>query len=193
MQEREVEKTSRAFSNIDAVFMNAPQFILNPIYDGIGLNRIPDEVLRHENQIVIGLLVSTGGYPLAYSIFCGSRYEGFTMLPVVEDFVMRFNLKDFVVVADSGLMTKKNITLLQSGRYKYILGAHVRNEAKTVREWILSQEKEEGVFHEYEKRHSIPDTDSEDSKTMRTVKERLIITYSGDSQDDTNSHNEDTT
>lgn len=133
-----------------------------------------------ENQIVIGLLVSAGGYPLAYSIFCGSQYEGFTMLPVVEDFVTRFNLKDFVVVADSGLMTKKNITLLQSGRYKYILGARIRNEAKTVREWILSREKEEGVFHEYEKRHSIPDTDSEDSKAMRTVKERLIITYSGD-------------
>ena len=47
MQEREVEETSRAFSNIDAVFMNAPQLILNPIYDGIGFNHIPDEVLRH--------------------------------------------------------------------------------------------------------------------------------------------------
>lgn len=41
------------------------------------------------------------------------------------------------------------------------------------------KKKEEGAFHEYEKRHSIPDTDSEDSKAIRTVKERLIITYSG--------------
>ena len=52
-------------------------------------------------------------------VFCGSQNEGFTMIPVVEDFVTRFHLKDFVVVADSGLMTKKNVTLLQSGKYKY--------------------------------------------------------------------------
>ena len=52
-------------------------------------------------------------------VFYDSQYEGFTMIPVVEDFVTRFHLKDFVVVADSGLMTKKNVTLLQSGKYKY--------------------------------------------------------------------------
>ena len=34
--------------------------------------------------------------------------------------------------------TKKNITLLQRGRNKYILDMRVRNEAKTGREWILS-------------------------------------------------------
>ena len=87
-----------------------------------------------ENQIVIGLLVSAGGYPLAYSVFCGSKYEGFTMIPVVDDFVKRFQLEDVVVVTDSGLMTKKNVLLLQTGKYKYILGARIRNEAKEIRE-----------------------------------------------------------
>ena len=49
------------------------------------------------------------------------------------------------MVADSGLMTKKNVQLLQTGKYKYILGARIRNEAKEIREWILSQEKEENT------------------------------------------------
>ena len=243
IQDQEVKETQRAFANIDSVFMNAPQLILNPIYDSIGFDRIPDDVLRHlviaricqpmsklatvdylrshfnedtsldqiyyymdklyntqqetvqqisvehtrrilggsigivfydcttvyfesfirdklcepgfskdgkskENQIVIGLLVSAGGYPLAYSVFCGSQYEGFTMIPVVDDFVKRFHLEDVVVVADSGLMTKKNVQLLQTGKYKYILGARIRNEAKEIREWILSQEKEENTYPE---------------------------------------------
>lgn len=117
-----------------------------------------------ENQIVVGLLVSVGGYPLAYSVFCGSQYEGFTMIPVVEDFVKRFNLEDFVVVADSGLMSKKNLALLQSGGYKYILGARIRNEAADIREWILSNEKLEKIY--YEQRKSTGD--------------RLIVTYSED-------------
>ena len=60
-------------------------------------------------QVVLGLLVSDGGYPLAYSVHEGNKYEGHTMLPVVKDFVKRFNLSDFVVVADSGLMSKENI------------------------------------------------------------------------------------
>ena len=64
-------------------------------------------------QVVLGLLVSDGGYPLAYSIHEGNKYEGHTMLPVVKDFVKKFNLKDFVVVADSGLMNKENIAELE--------------------------------------------------------------------------------
>ena len=275
VQDRELQETERAFANIDSVFMNAPQLILNPIYDSIGFNRIPDEVLRHlviaricqpmsklatvdylkshfnedtsldqiyyymdklyntqqetvqqisvehtrrilggcigivfydcttvyfesfirdklcepsfskdgkskENQIVIGLLVSPGGYPLAYSVFCGSQYEGFTMIPVVDDFVKRFHLEDVVVVADSGLMTKKNVLLLQTGKYKYILGARIRNEAKEIREWILSQDKKENTYPEYEKTHAIPDPTPEDPKATKVIKERLIITYSKD-------------
>jgi hypothetical protein len=34
------------------------------------------------------------------------------MLPAVEDFVKKFDLEDFVVVADSGLMNKNNIAEL---------------------------------------------------------------------------------
>ena len=102
-------------------------------------------------QVVLGLLVSTGGYPLAYSLFNGSQYEGFTMIPVVEDFAKRFGLEDFIVVADSGLMSKKNIALLESGGYKYIIGARIKSENADIKSWILSQEKCDGVFCEISK------------------------------------------
>ena len=99
-------------------------------------------------QVVLGLLVSRDGYPLSYSIFNGSQYEGRTMLPMVEDFVQRFKLDDFVVVADSGLMNKSNVSLLESGGYKYILGARIKNEQEETRQWILSLEKHDGEFNE---------------------------------------------
>ncbi len=42
---------------------------------------------KHQQpQIVMGLLVSAGGYPLAYEMFEGNKFEGHTMLPVVEAF-----------------------------------------------------------------------------------------------------------
>jgi transposase len=102
-------------------------------------------------QVVLGLLVSTGGYPLSYSLFNGSQYEGYTMLPVVEDFVQRFKLEEFVVVADSGLMNQKNIELLESGGYKYIVGAKIKSENSEIKSWILSLEKRDSFFYEMNK------------------------------------------
>jgi len=99
-------------------------------------------------QIVLGLLVSEGGYPLAYSIHEGNKYEGHTMLPVVKDFVKKFDLKDFIIVADSGLMNKDNLQLLEANNYKYIIGARIKNESTEIKQWIFSLEKADGYFYE---------------------------------------------
>ena len=76
------------------------------------------------------------------------------MLPIVEDFVKRFNLDDFVVVADAGLMNKTNIYLLESGDYKYIIGAKIKSETEEIKQWILSLEKRDSIFHETKKGNS---------------------------------------
>ena len=115
------------------------------------------------SQVVLGLLVSRGGYPLSYSLFNGSQYEGYTMIPVVDDFVQRFNLgKDFVVIADAGLMSTKNVKLLREGGYRYIIGARIKKESGTMRDAIITTEHRNGVFNDI--RH--PDGD------------RLIVGYS---------------
>ena len=116
-----------------------------------------------ESQVVLGLLVSEGGYPLSYSIFNGSQYEGFTMIPMIDDFKQRYDIgENFVVVADSGLMNKNNVTLLRQAGYKYILGARIKNESTAIKQWILSLNTEDQSCYEY--RHSNG--------------ERLIVSYS---------------
>ena len=99
-------------------------------------------------QIVLGLLVSQDGYPLSYSMFNGTQYEGHTMIPIVDDFVRRFKLDDFVLIADSGLINKKNIDFLKAQGYKYIIGARIKSVNKVERDWLLSLEKVEGYFNE---------------------------------------------
>ena len=128
-----------------------------------------------ESQIILGLLVSDGGYPLSYSIFNGSQYEVYTMIPIIDDFVQRFKLTDFVVVADSGLMSTKNVDLLRSAGYKYIIGACIRNESKAVKDWILGLDKVDGTL--YERRYGESD-------------ERLIVGYS-ESRAAKDAHNRD--
>jgi transposase len=102
-------------------------------------------------QVVLGLLVSKDGYPLSYSIFNGAQFEGRTMIPLIDDFVKRFNLTDFVVVADSGLMNKSNVALLESGEYKYIIGARIKSESEQIKQWIFSLEKKDNEFNELKK------------------------------------------
>lgn len=130
--------------------------------DDLRISGFSKDGKHSQPQIVLGLLVSTGGYPLAYSIHKGNQYEGATMLPVVKEFVEKFSLEDFVVVADSGLMTAGNIDELEQKGYKYIVGARIKNESKEIKNWILSLEKINGSFYEHNK----------------TDKCRLIVGYS---------------
>lgn len=125
-----------------------------------------------ESQIVLGLLVSEDGYPLSYSVFNGKQYEGYTMIPIIDDFVQRFNLTDFIVVADSGLMSENNVNLLESAGYKYILGARIRSESPKVKKWLLDIDREDGHCAEYVKRAG----------------QRLIVSYS-EARAKKNAHN----
>ncbi|MDR1552131.1 MAG: hypothetical protein LBS69_01545, partial [Prevotellaceae bacterium] len=67
--------------------------------------------------------------------------EGDTMLPVVKYFVKKIDLKDFIIVADSGLLNKATIAELEQNGYQYIVGARIKNENKAVTDWILSQNR----------------------------------------------------
>ena len=94
---------------------------------------------KHQHpQIVLGLLVSVNGYPLAYEIFEGNRYEGHTLLPVIEKFKHTYQLDRLVVIADAGLLSNENISELQSRQYEYILGARIKNESLDLKKQILS-------------------------------------------------------
>ncbi|WP_221932457.1 IS1634 family transposase [Carboxylicivirga sp. M1479] len=94
---------------------------------------------RHQNpQILLGLLVSVDGYPLAYEIFEGNKYEGHTMLPVINGFKERYSINKLVVVADSGLLTNDNIQELCSKGYEFILVARIKNETTSIKAQILN-------------------------------------------------------
>ena len=87
---------------------------------------------KHQQpQIVLGLLVSAGGYPLDYNIFEGNKYEGDTMLPVLQYFEKKYTHSKLIVVADAGLLSNKNIQQLIQKQYEFILGARIKNEGRS--------------------------------------------------------------
>ncbi len=94
---------------------------------------------KHQNpQIVLGLLVSIDGYPLAFDIFEGNKFEGYTMLPILNTFKKKYKLDKLVIVADSGLLSNQNISELQKKGYEFILGARIKNESQFIKNKILA-------------------------------------------------------
>jgi transposase len=100
---------------------------------------------KHQHpQIVLGLLVSVGGYPLAYDIFEGNKYEGDTMLPIIDAFKQRYQFDSLTIVADSGLISNKNIADLEERGYRYILGARIKNQPAKITEQICALKLKNG-------------------------------------------------
>lgn len=89
-------------------------------------------------QIVLGLLVSENGYPLDYEIFEGNKYEGDTLLPVLNHFKKKYKFEKLIVIADAGLLSNKNIECLKTQQYQYILGARLKNMNKDITSKIVS-------------------------------------------------------
>lgn len=107
---------------------------------------------KHQNpQIVLGLLVSVDGYPLAYEIHEGNKFEGHTMLPIIDAFKTKYKLEKLVVVADSGLLSSSNVNDLQEKGYEFILGARIKNETQEIKNEILSLKMSNGQSRIIEK------------------------------------------
>jgi transposase len=88
-------------------------------------------------QIFLGLLVGYGGYPIGYEVFEGNIFEGNTFIPLLKRMEDRYKLNCPVVIADSGLLSKKNIQALEAEGYQYILGARPKNEPESIKKRIL--------------------------------------------------------
>lgn len=92
-------------------------------------------------QIVVGLLVTSQGFPLKYEIYKGNTFEGHTMLGVVREFQKRHSNSKPIIVADAAMLSQDNMSLLETEGYQYIVGARLANTTKTFIDSITSQLK----------------------------------------------------
>lgn len=114
---------------------------------------------KHQNpQIVLGLLVAKNGYPLAYDIFEGNKFEGHTMMPIINGFKKTYKIEKFLVVADAGLLSTENIEALEANDYEYILGGRLKNASAEIKKAVLALSLKDGestVIRDNEKNNTI--------------------------------------
>ncbi len=80
---------------------------------------------RVDPQIVVGLLVDRGGFPLEIGCFEGNKAEPATIVPIIKQFQSRHGLTDMVVVADAGMVSAGNLRELDEANLRFIVGSRM--------------------------------------------------------------------
>jgi len=110
----------------------------------------------NQPQILIGLLVSSEGFPVAYEIYEGNKFEGHTLIPSISSFQQKYQIKTLTVVADAAMISIDNIKALKDNRLSYIVGARIANLPKSVINEINEKLKpKDGATIKLETQHGI--------------------------------------
>lgn len=97
-------------------------------------------------QILVALMVTKEGFPIAYEVFSGNTFEGHTIIPVVKGFIQKHAVKEFTIVADAAMISIENIKQLTESNISYIVGARLGNLSNELIELI-----DKSIFREDEK------------------------------------------
>lgn len=130
--------------------------------DDFRKNGFSKDKKSNQPQIVVSLTVTKQGFPVHMQAFEGNKFEGYTMLPVMQELIKKHSLKDIVLVADAGMLSKDNTDDLEAKNLKFIVGARLGNLDKTI----------------FEKVTNVPKIDGQTERFELTKTKFLIINYS---------------
>ena len=95
--------------------------------DDLRKNGFSKDNKSQQPQILVALMVTKEGFPIAYEVFAGNTFEGHTIIPVVKNFIQKSGVKEFTVVADAAMISTANIKALKENEINYIVGARMGN------------------------------------------------------------------
>jgi len=94
-------------------------------------------------QVVVGV-VMVAGWPIAHHVWAGNTRDSKTVAEVVKDLTQRFQFRHAVFVGDRGMVTEKNLDVLQTaeGNWGFLLGMTRRQnpEAETLIDRIVEDQ-----------------------------------------------------
>jgi hypothetical protein len=95
----------------------------------------------HLPQLVLCVVLNAEGWPVAWESFPGNTADVCAMEKMVKRLRKRLSIRNVVLVADRGMISKESITLLvedQAAPFAYVLGCRMRRH-KEVNEEVLSR------------------------------------------------------
>jgi hypothetical protein len=98
-------------------------------------DRFPSKAFGHSRdrrrdrpQVVIGLLCTSDGIPIAHHVFAGNTADVSTLPAVLEDLQQRFGVGRICVVADRGLISEANVDIVAGCGFDHILATRLHRD-----------------------------------------------------------------
>lgn len=107
--------------------------------DDLKQNGYSKDLKFNQPQVLVALLITTEGLPIGYEVFPGSTFEGDTLRTALAQLEQQYRIGRIIFVADSALLSKANLALLERSGYKYIVSARLKNLAKVWQDQVLDQ------------------------------------------------------
>jgi transposase len=79
-------------------------------------------------QIVIGLLVTGDGIPIAHQVFAGNTADISTLPGVLADLQARFGVGKIALVADRGLISEANLEAVGAAGFEHVLATRLHRD-----------------------------------------------------------------
>jgi hypothetical protein len=79
-------------------------------------------------QVVIGLLCTSDGVPIAHHVFAGNTADVTTLPGVLDDLQTRFGVGKICVVADRGLISGDNIDIVAGHGFDHVLATRLHRD-----------------------------------------------------------------
>lgn len=90
-------------------------------------------------QILFGLLIDKNKQPIGYRIYKGDSFEGHTFETALKQLKEQYQIKNIVVVADRGMLSKNNIKITtEQNQYEFIVGERLKILPAAIKQYLLN-------------------------------------------------------
>lgn len=91
-------------------------------------------------QVVLALATNQDGLPVGYELFEGNKAEVSTLATAIESWKKFFAIDSVCFIGDRAMFCKKNIALLESLNYRYIIAAKLKSLPDELKNNILNED-----------------------------------------------------
>ena len=124
-------------------------------------------------QVLFALLIDKEKNPIGFEVYKGNTFEGHTFEGAVKRLKEKYQIKNVVIVADRGMLSKANLEIATSNHYQFIVGDKIKVFPAAIKQYLLNKQN-------YTKEWTLP-ADKEHTVKYASIEHdgRLIIaTYS---------------
>jgi transposase len=90
-------------------------------------------------QILFGLLIDKNKQPIGYRIYKGDTFEGHTFEKAILQLKEQYQIKNIILVADRGMLSRNNIQTTEVHQFEYIIGEKLKTLPQPIQSGLIEE------------------------------------------------------